>query len=59
MEIKFNSDNIKTGAKRVDGSISVILDVGEYERHKLRDIYLVPDDSILEVSIKVQEDAES
>jgi len=53
IKIEFVADNIKFGAKRVDGTMSVILDVGEYERVKLKPILDIPDDKIIKVKLEV------
>lgn len=54
--IEFKADSVKLGTKKVDGTIPVILDVGEYEREKLAGILLIPDGKVLNVKLEVGDD---
>lgn len=53
--MKFHADQVKLSGPRVDGTYVVSLSVGEYERHKLKELLDIPPDVILEVTVEVKE----
>jgi len=53
MLIEFMADTIDIGKKRIDGSRSVILEVGEYEHDKLKPIVSMPEGN-LKVTIELE-----
>lgn len=59
MKISFVADKVKISGPKVDGTMTVSLDVGEYERKALREILSVPSDVPIAVTLEVDTDAGS
>ena len=52
MKIAFSADKVKISGPRVDGSFAVTFETGEYEKSKLAELFLIPSDSMLKVTIE-------
>jgi len=50
--ITFNADKVKIAGPRVDNSFTVTFETGEYEKSKLAELFLIPSDSMLKVTIE-------
>ena len=50
--IELTADQIKISGPRVDGSYSVTLMIGEYEKHKLAPLMLMENDKTYKITIQ-------
>lgn len=52
MKIEFTADKIKLRGPRIDGSMIVDLEVGEYEREKLKDLLDINSEQVIRVTLE-------
>ncbi|GEM_PF-3403055 len=50
--VEFTADKVKISGPRVDGTIAVTFDVGEYEAGKVADLLKIPPNTLLKVSVE-------
>jgi hypothetical protein len=55
MKIKFNADRVKISGPRVDESFLVSFETGEYEKSKLAELFLVPSETMLKVTVETED----
>lgn len=45
------SDKVKISGPRIDGTMVVSFEVGEYEKHKIKDLLDIPSDQAVRVNV--------
>lgn len=51
----FIAEKVKVTGPKVDGGYSVTFEVGEYEQQHVANLLLLPRDTIIQVSVEVQD----
>lgn len=54
--VTFLADKLKIVGPKVDGSLSVTLDTGEYEQEKVAELLKLPTGTPLKVTIEIADD---
>lgn len=54
--IELIADKVKINGPRMDGSYTILLEVGEYEQGKVAQIMCIPQQTLLKVSIDIDKD---
>lgn len=54
--IELHADKIKAYGPKQDGSYTVTLDVGEYEQHQIAKIFMIPQQTVVKVTIEQKKD---
>lgn len=50
--VKLKADRIRVNGPKVDGSFSIAVDVGEYEQRNVAMLLGIPQNTVVEVTIK-------
>lgn len=53
--LSFSADKIKVNGPKIDGGYSVTFDVGEFEQSNVAKLFSIPQQTIVKVSIDVDE----
>jgi len=51
----FDADKIKVNGPRMDGSFAVTFEVGEYEQEKIAKLLLIPQNTVVRVTIDTED----
>ena len=55
--VVFHADGIKIYGAKADGGYTVTLSIGEYEQEKLAKLFLIPQNTVVKVTIEQESDA--